>query len=440
MLAVPQMEAFTGVPLDLGGRVGMVMVGVGFLLSLGTGVLAGIYPAFVLAGFRPVQVLRGTWSQGHAGGRLRKILVVGQFAAGIGLVIATLVILSQLRYTQHKSLGFDQEQVIVLPLRAPALQERPEVVRTELASVSGVVEVSISTQPPGGWTSGNGVVFPGQSEEEGTIRRVTAVDPAYASVLGFRMVQGRWFNSEMPTDNSAYVINEAALRLIDASPVLGGILDRNGEPGPIIGVVEDYHFESLHTEIEPLVLYMRRNAREAGTALVRLDGRRIPETLEGLRASWAELAGDEPFVYSFLDEDLNVLYEGEQRLARLFALFSGLGIFVACLGLFGLAAYAAEQRAKEVGVRKVLGASVIGLVRMLVLDFLVLVLVAFALATPVAYIMMYRWLEGFAYRITPGPGLLVIAGALTLGIALVTVSSQALRAATADPIRALRSE
>ena len=329
---------------------------------------------------------------------------------------------------------------MVVPLRTDALQERPGVVTAEVASLPGIVGVSVATQAPGRGTSGHGVTFPGQEEEEGTVQQVMAVDTEYASVLDLRLTQGRWFDPSLPTDSVAYIVNEAALSLIKNAEVLGGELDRNGAKGPIIGVVEDFHVESLHAEIEPLVLYMGQGGWEAGVLLVKLAPGRIPEALAGLRAAWADLAGDEPFTYSFLDEDLSQLYTAEQRLAKLFGLFAGLGIFIACLGLFGLAAYAAETRTKEVGVRKVLGASVPSLIVLLVRDFIGLVLVALLLAAPPAYLLMQQWLEDFAYRITLGPTVFLVAGGLALLIALATVSTQALRAASADPIKSLRYE
>lgn len=416
------------------------LLGALFIASLVTGVLAGSYPALFLSGFRPIKVLRGTYRGGSSGALLRKGLVVAQFTCGVALIIGTLVIFQQLHFLQNKRLGFDQEQVIVVPLRDMALKQQHASIRRAMAAVPEVRAVTIGMAVPGTGGSGHGVRLAEAPKEEGFIQQVLAVDSEYEDVMGMEMAEGRWFDAERPADSSAFVINETAARYFDLEKPLGRQLNRNDNVGEIVGVVKDFHFASLHEEIEPLIIYMGKATWDFNQMALKVNGERLPETLSAIELAWQQVAPGEPFAYSFLDDDLDLLYASEQRLGKIFGTFAFLGIFVACLGLLGLAAFTAEQRTKEIGIRKVVGAGVPGLVLLLSKDFLRLVLIAFIIAAPVGYFLMHRWLEDFAYRIELSWEIFCMAGVLALAIAVLTVSFQAMRAALADPVKSLRYE
>lgn len=436
-LLLPLFEAITGQASGMqpwrNGRLLAVLFG----MALGAGLLAGSYPALLMARFEPLASIRG-FKASLRGRRLRQVLVVTQFACGVVLIIGTLVISRQLDYISEKKLGFDEEQVVSVPLRTRDLQSRYQVIQQAFDQIPGVLASSIGGQTPKGITTGNGIKPPGA--EESIVRKVVAVDPDYDDVLGIEMAMGRWFEPGRPTDSTGYLINEAALRTFGLSDPIGQELNRNGNVGSIIGVVRDFHFASLHHEIEPLVLHMPSRTWHRRNVMLKIAPGQMRQTLPALEAAWQQVAPDTPFTYTFLDDDLAALYATEQRLAKLFGAFAGLGILVACLGLFGLAAFTTMQRTKEVGIRKVLGASVPSLLLLLSKEFLWLVGAAFLVATPLAYFAMERWLQDFSYRIDVPPTAFLLAGAAAVLIALATVSYQALRTATANPVKALRYE
>ncbi|HMB89527.1 MAG TPA: ABC transporter permease [Rhodothermales bacterium] len=439
-LLLPLFNDLTGKTLATHAWSNPVLIGTLLGASLLTGVLAGSYPALFLSGFRPIKVLRSSYRAGSSGALLRKGLVVTQFACGVALIIGTLVIFQQLDYMQDKRLGFDEEQVIVMPLRDMELKRQHATIHQAMAGVSGVRSVTIGMSVPGTGGSGHGVRLAETPKEEGFIQQVLGVDTEYEDVMGMELVAGRWFDENRPADSSAYVINETAAQYFGLDEPLGRELNRNDNVGEIVGVVQDYHFASLHEEIKPLIIYMGKEAWDFNQMALKVDGQRLPETLAAMEAAWQQVAPGQPFSYSFLDEDLDQLYASEQRLGKIFGTFAFLGIFVACLGLLGLAAFTAEQRTKEIGIRKVFGAGMPGLVLLLSKDFLRLVVIAFVIAAPVGYVLMQRWLEDFAYRIELGASVFVLAGGLAVLIALLTVSYQAMRAALADPIKSLRYE
>jgi putative ABC transport system permease protein len=410
-------------------------------LALVVGLGAGSYPALVLSGFRPAAVLRGPFRGSRRGVRLRQGLVVFQFAITIALVAGTAVVYMQLRYMRSQPLGFDQEQVLVVDFNADtAVQERVEAIREVLARQPGVLEASVTSSVPGG---GNNELSVEYASPEGPVRQDVmsqyAVDARYLDALGLTLVAGR---ALAPTDSSrAFLLNEAAVAQIgwrtpeDAVGKRFGLPDAEGE---VVGVVQDFHYRGLRDAVEPLFLHPFPVFY--GQFALRLAPGDVHETVAGLERAWAEVAPHLPFEYTFLDEGFDEQYRADVRFGSLFGVFAGLAVLVACLGLFGLASYTTAQRTKEIGVRKVLGASAASIVGLLSRDVLRLVAVAFVVASPVAWLVMGRWLEGFAYRAPLSPLLFIGAGAAALLVALVTVSYQSIRAATADPVHALRYE
>ncbi len=413
------------------------------------GMLAGLYPAFVLSAFRPVEVLKGRFSSSRRGRRLRQGLVVFQFAISCILIVATLAVVRQVDFMQAQELGFTQEQVVVLDARrAPSSERaaRTDVLKQALVAHPGIHQASATFTVPGRSAWGSIVAFPeGWAEGESLLLEYASVDHDYLETLGLTLVAGRDFDVERTTDiNEALLINEAMVEAGGwASPddavgkhiTLPGAQKREAE---VVGVVQNYHHHGLQEEIRPMVFGI--NPTRQGLVAMRVAPEQTTQVLRHLDATWAQFFSGYPMDYFFLDDNFARQYEAEQRLARTFGTFSLLAILIACLGLLGLAAYATMLRTKEIGVRKVLGASVPNIVGLLSRDFLTLVLVGFALAVPVAYLLLSEWLESFAYAMDLGVGLFVLAGGLAVLIAFATVSYQSIRAALTDPVKSLRYE
>ena len=437
-LFLPVFNTLTGKALAVEIWTNWRLLGAMLGISLLTGMFASSYPALVLSSFRPSHVLKQALPAGKKGQRLRKALVVGQFVCGVVLIIGTLVIFSQLRYMQDKKLGFDKERVVAVPLRSQNLIGRLATLKSELRKLPGIEAITISTGLPGKPIDGNGVKL--ADAEDYTVQNVLGVDTGYKDVVNLEMIDGRWFDADHPTDSSAYVLNELAVTALGLTDPIGQTLDRNGVVGPVIGVVKDFHFATLHETIEPLFVFMSSQSWDFRQLAIKIAPNQVASTLPALKTVWEEVLPDEPFTYSFLDDDLKQLYTAEQRLGQIFGVFAGLALLISCMGLFGLAAFTAEQRTKEIGVRKVLGASVSGIVGLLSKDFLRLVLIAFVIATPLAFYGMQRWLEDFAYRVEIGWEIFIVASLMASAIAILTVSYQSIKAALSNPIDALRYE
>ena len=406
------------------------------------GLFSGIYPALVLSSFKPASVLKAQFLKGGGNSWSRNILVIFQFVISIILIIGTIVISRQLHFIQNEQLGFDKDQVVVIK-NANMITNQLDVFKNNLTQIPAVQSVSVSTRLPG--IRFNNIGFGAEGFEDGYTLNICMADENFQNVLKFNMIKGRFFAKEFTSDSSAVVINEAAVKLLDWDDPIGKKIHNWGNPMRyfnVVGVVEDLHYESMHTEVRPMGFFQMNSTWHWTPRYisVRLNTNNIAESVKKMEAAWNGLNSALPFEFSFFDKDYESLYQNEMQTRNLFVTFSLLAIFIACLGLFGLAAFMIEQRTREIGIRKVLGASVPGLLGLLSTQFTKWVLIANLVAWPVAWYVMNRWLENFAYRIEIVWWFYLIAGGLALLIALITVFSQAVRAALANPVESLRYE
>lgn len=418
-------------PLTL-AAMGLIIVLVGFL--------AGSYPAFYLTSFKPTEVLKGKVRQGAKGGWIRSSLVVFQFAISVFLIVCTIVIYKQLKLVQEKNLGFDKENILIID-NTRTLGDAKQAFKKRLQTLSSVKEVSISNFVPPHVYS-NSVYFPNGVQEEGILFFQIYADQDYLKTLGMDMHLGRYFSEDFPSDSSAVVINKKGMEALGWSTYEGNkIAEPNREGGmefyEVVGIIDDFNFSSLKTEIEPLIIFL---ADWGNLMPVKLGTGNLNEKIKDVETVWNEMAPGEPFDYSFLDENFESLFRAEQRLGEIFMLFTSLAIFIACLGLFGLATFIAEQRSKEIGIRKALGASIPGVMVLLSKEFTKLVFISIIIAVPAVIFLMNWWLEHFAYKTEIGVMVFVIGGFGALMISILTVSYQSFRAAIANPTEALRYE
>jgi putative ABC transport system permease protein len=413
-------------------------------LAVLIGVTAGLYPSFFLSSFKPVAVLGGKFSQGLKSSILRNGLVVFQFSLSIVLLSGTLVVQKQMAFVQSQNLGFDRDQVVVIDTFGE-LGQKLSTIKETLMRNSSVVTVSASSSVPGTSFTNMGIRFEGTESMRGT--NLFIVDQDFLDVMKLEMVEGRFFSKEILTDGQAIILNESKARELGVDDLLnkragmwvGG--DKN-EWFHIIGIVQDFHYESFHEPVKPLGMVKLHGTCPWGESFmsVRIQTDNVRETMVHIRRTWDKIMTGIPFEFSFLDTIYNDQYKNEERIGRVFTMFTFFALFVACLGLLGLASFAAELRTKEIGIRKVLGASVPGIILMMSREFTRWVLLANIIAWPIAYYIMHRWLQSFAYRSDIGFLVFILSGLIALVIALLTVGFQSIKAASANPVDSLRYE
>jgi putative ABC transport system permease protein len=446
-LALPLLERITGARLSFASvNPLMLAAGTAGILVL-AGFAAGIYPALVLSSFKPIRILNTRATAGRSRPLARNILVTIQSAASLILIIGTLVVAFQMRFIRTRPLGFDTERLVILPMNDWESTQGYPALRTALARMPDVLGVTASETLPSEVSRGETALLEGKDESEGVPVLWEAVDYGFLETYGMTLAAGRSFSRDFATDEKqAYIINETAARSFGWTDPVGrtfalsnkGLARPMFEKGRIIGVVRDFHTQSLHKPIEPLVMSIQKDSYRFAAICIRGD--RVRETLAGMSVEWKKVYPERPFDAFFFDESVAAMYGSERRTGRMFGGAAGLCVLIAGLGLYGLASFSAARRIREVGIRKTLGATSTDIVRLMARDFGLLFLAANVLAWPVAYILMKKWLEGFAYRIGFGLPIFLLAALFGLVLLAVSVGSQAWRASRTDPAAALRYE
>ena len=446
-LALPLLNTLSGLKLEIAILLKERILLPLFLMPFAIGILSGIYPALFMSSFKPVKTLKGLVRITGGSISFRRVLVVTQFSISIVLIISTAIVFDQLQYMRHTSLGYDKDHIVTMQYYS-ALGPSYEAFRNELLQSSYIRNAARSSRiPTGRLLDGMGAA----TESGDSLRplnvniRYVAADHDFLPAYGIPLAAGRNFSRSFSMDTASFIINEAAVSILgwnSASAAVGKNFKYGNTKGRIIGVMKDFHFESLHQKIAAMILILPKPDQDNfyNNLSVKITGNDFPAALAYLEKTWRKFLPETPFEYTFLDENFGKLYQSEQQQGSLFTIFSCIAIFIACLGLFGLASFAITQRVKEIGIRKVLGASAASIVGLLSGDFMKLVAVAAVIAFPVAGYAMHKWLQDFAYRIQISWWIFLLAGILAAMVALVTIGLQAIRAALANPVKNLRSE
>ena len=435
-LLLPAFNQLCGKQMDLS----LTWVRLLFLLSITviTGIVSGCYPAFYISGFRSSDVLRGSVGRGVKGAAFRKILVIFQFSLSIILIVCTMIVYRQLAFIQNKYLGLSREHILHMEIRTDFTNTYREL-KNELSHHPNVLNITAANKIPTRVTSStSGIGWDGKDPND-VINMVNMhVDFDFFKTFQMEMVSGRPFSKSFATDSMNYVLNEMGAQLMGKDEVVGERFNLWGREGKIVGVVKNFHFNHFSNEIEPLII--TNIPRSFSTVIMRIRGNRMNQTIRDIESTWNRIRPEYPFEYRFFDQDFDQLYRTEQRMGRLFSYFTVLALLISCLGLLSLASFVTEQRTKEIGVRKVLGASVPGIIYLLSREFTQWVVLANVLAWPVSYLAMKQWLQNFAYRTDMVLWPFVVSACFTVGIALITVGYQSIRAALINPAESLKYE
>jgi len=447
ILLMPAFNQLTGKQLQSASLFSLPFLLFSFIIAIGISFLAGSYPAFILVKFQPVRVLKGAFKNTGSGQWLRRSLIVFQFVISVFLIISTLSIQKQLYFIQHKKLGYDREHVLVLPMNDKMLANI-DLIKQEFRSNPNVISVSRCVRSPVEGGGGYNMRSATMPEDQQVNVTANPIDEDFVKTVGLQIIAGSDLTSQDVKDASTsdweknvyhFILNESAAKQLGWSPqeAVNKKMYMGSRAGFVKAVVKDFHFETLHNPITAFVLFTELRGREL---LVKLSGQHLQQTISFLESKWKTLVPDRPFEYRFLDDDYNKLYNGEIRLGKIMDLFSGIAILLACLGLFGLSSYAAQQRIKEIGIRKVLGASVRNITFALSKDFVILAIVAIVIAFPVAWWATNKWLQDFSYRTNINWSIYVASALVTILLSIITVAFQAIKSASANPVKSLRTE
>jgi ABC-type antimicrobial peptide transport system permease subunit len=438
-LLLPTFNQMTGKQVDLEFiLVPQILLGI-LGITLFTGVISGIYPALLLSSFHPVRIFKGLKTMGKGGQMLRKILVVTQFTLSIVMIISTMMIYQQLQYIKTKDLGFNKEQLAYLYM-SNNQDFSFLALKNELTSLPGVLRITASSDALyRGLPSTSGVQWQGKNPNELVLFNFLRTDYNFLETLKIKMKAGRFFSKDMRTDiKNAYVINEAAVKAMGMSNPIGKSFTTGNTEGCIIGVIKDFNFRSLHTSIEPLFVRLREN--QLPYFILRLKPGDQAATIASIKKIWEKFVPGFPFEFGFIDEKIDNYYQVERRMGKLFIYAAILAVVISCLGLFGLASFTAHQKRKEIGIRKVLGAKIFSIIRLLSMDFSRWVILANLAAWPIAYFFIKKLLQNYAYRVPLRIETFIVAGFISIIIALITVTYQTIKAAQTNPVNTLRHE